>query len=1479
MSQQKTSVGKIIGFTCLGMIAVPILIGILTTLAFTGGGGFSSIFGGLFQLLFVGAIVLIIIRLNKRNKSKVQTYQSQMPSQPQAVVQPSAAVSNESLDSAIGYETSVCSHIFTEEGLKDKEYVSCHCGYSYSVKNLREYKALSKKFAETQKKLVLLERTLLAEARYKPEQVSTAPVAQPVAQTAARSPRVQVPSAPIIAQQSAAPVVKPQVTKRKRAALSAQQWLVMGASAITVMAGSAFVSTNISTLKSEQFLMVTLGVGIVTGFLAFWGRKFSVMLSNFMATFSSAMQMFSLLIIGDMFNEFAWDSAPAWWWSIVLLVVSGVAFVLARFKANFGWKLISILGLLGSAFALIFGPIDDLSETGSQTFGWKGAACTVAAVAIALITKRVITYQYIVPKDSQDSEYEKDLATRENAVLNRFSPVGSGMLLGWGLGYVLFGLVANLVDGIEPLSFTAFAVVWVLAGAFQEKWISVLAPTEALQKKLNFWQHIVGFVSLALALSSWIAYLSALNVWVGVVGSSVLFFAAALLVTKVKRVAAHSIALMISQFAVLASYLFWYAPVQTSTVALPAISCLLLMFGLSLALEHWLRFSVRALLTALISNAVGVFLLAINMRANPVVDISSVGFALTALGLILLSVVYSPLLAMANARHKKEFSSVYNYLILGLTALVSVVLVFPGAPISDVTLYLNLILLAFVTAAVTGLVAVSVKKLPAAISSLLRTYGYVYQGVFGLLLLFSVAYSANAAVIAICIAGLALLNYALAWLGKRQVEGWLGYGLALISLLMALTAQLPYWQISAHLALAIGASLVIAIAHNLVTKRAGLGSVPFVSYAVCFAFALFSYLMNLDTWRNGQRNDQVWIGLAEVLAIAIGGALLAERKGVKSETALRVNSLAYLVFGFFGFANVEFISLLMIGELRTTSPYLREMIVSFVFAVIAIRQLSKVSRTEDETATNSWFALSYVGPLVTAVFLPMYIQYWLPQGTWLDELSPIPFVLALAIPTFFNHKIAKSKRALTALDIPVLVLLFIQIAKAATAGLNTYEGLDRVAIVLTLAAVFAYWRSSAEKQIAWVFGGFISGGLAAVAIGSEIQTRLLPNLVVPELYTVLLSLSLVAGSRFFFQRAELKESIRTLVRVDIPVLLPVVVSIGYSMTQDLLDVLNVSRLLVSVLVFTGYARWKLGANKIMAWAALSYLGTIGSGLVLVRLLYIFAPGIWSGPEIMSIALAGAVFFGNQGLTKVREFKSSVITHGLPFATLMVPSIIYSYSALSDSFDLMAIDQLVRIFTLIVIALASFVLGMRGGNLGISIVGGSSLALMVLPISWVRAGDTADASSTVSLRAVVIAAFLWALFALLRRVKAIPGTSYIYLGIPIGVALVPTLFLTIQALGNPELTSVDWWRFGITVCVSLVLLIIGSLRGLGGLFFPGLVGVFLGVLPYAFKPIASRSWFLWMILLAIAAVMIWIAVRLEQMRKVGKSSISWVKALK
>jgi hypothetical protein len=205
-------------------------------------------------------------------------------------------------------------------------------------------------------------------------------------------------------------------------------------------------------------------------------------------------------------------------------------------------------------------------------------------------------------------------------------------------------------------------------------------------------------------------------------------------------------------------------------------------------------------------------------------------------------------------------------------------------------------------------------------------------------------------------------------------------------------------------------------------------------------------------------------------------------------------------------------------------------------------------------------------------------------------------------------------------------------------------------------------------------------------------------------------------------------------------------------------------------------------------------------------------------------------------------------------------------------------EITRIVLLIVIALAALIVGLRQGNLGATAAGGIGLALVVVPITWARS-DTGDMDVTVSLRSLVVAGILFVLFGLLRKTERVPDSSYIYLGIPVAVALVPSLFLTILALGESQLRQVDWWRFGIVVVVSLVLLIVGSLRELGGLFFPGLVGIFVGVLPYAFKPLASQSWFLWVILLVIAGIMVWIAVRLEQLRKMGKSSVSWVKSLK
>ena len=294
---------------------------------------------------------------------------------------------------------------------------------------------------------------------------------------------------------------------------------------------------------------------------------------------------------------------------------------------------------------------------------------------------------------------------------------------------------------------------------------------------------------------------------------------------------------------------------------------------------------------------------------------------------------------------------------------------------------------------------------------------------------------------------------------------------------------------------------------------------------------------------------------------------------------------------------------------------------------------------------------------------------------------------------------------------------------------------------------------------------------------------------------------------------------------------------------------------------------------------MEYTGLVGLGLSLAQLVEVLAPDLMDGPELFGLGAAAAIVVGNMNLKKVVDFKSTLFSYGLPLFTLVLPSIIHTYTTLDISIALTNPTQITRIVGVLLIALVSLILGIRNGNLGTAVAGGAALSLLILPITWASAGQSSDYETTVALRALGVSLFLFLFLGGLRSINKLPDSSYIYLGIPSVVALGPSLFLTFTSIGNSSLTQVDWWRFGIMMVATVTLLVVGALRSLGGLFFPGLVGVIVGVLPYAFQPIARESWFLWVVLLLIAAVMVWIAVRLEQLRKLGKSGASWIKSLK
>ncbi|MFM8927213.1 MAG: hypothetical protein ACKOFA_03310, partial [Rhodoluna sp.] len=1477
--------------------------------------------------------------------------------------------------------TSICVHSFTAQDLKGKEKVVCPCGYEFSTQLLKDYAKLRKEVIQVQKQLDDTWQELQAiKNRPRAQYIEkTFDVMQPTAAASAPAKTAVVePVRPPVQTAPAAPV-KP-VVKRNRVTLAPQQWLIFGASILVAIATSVFINVQVAAGSPPWFyLTVTIPLALASGFAAFWGRKISVILANFMATFSTAMQLASFLVLATILVDgtvidFEWNSAPAWWWGTDLLIVSIIAWFLARFKANFGWKVISLVGFVFAVQLFAFGPINDAFPIGQGQVGFFASINVAAAVVLALLSKSVRSFSFEV-KDKQDAEYEKDLAAREETALQRFTLVAAGALSFLGIGFTLYSFVLGGF-AIEPATFSLFALIWIAAGVFQNKWVDGLTTDQILQQRINRLEHIVGFTSLALALNAWINLIS--SVWLTALGTIVLSLVAAVLASKVKRVSDHPLAIRIAHYSLVISWSIWYLQSGSAGSNTSVLGLVLIGFALSLLLKQWFNFEGISSILATAAHALGLAILAYNLRINNVLEDTGLLFAFAALGLILLLAIYSPITALIVKRHEIQQSRDWHNAIAIVTGILALLITVPLDAKSGQE-YLNLILMLGVASLTVGALAQLVKSFTEELKSLLGLYSYIFQGVLVVVLMMSTRSIGDLPFVATVSSLLSLVNLVLAWLGKERVRSFVAYGLALTAVLLGNNSLLERFLPWSHLLVIIGLVGLINLVQYFVAKRLGAEHKILLTFGSLLFGTVLSIVSSFPKWEAG---GQALIGLIELMAIALISALLAERKVSNStKQAFRVNALVYIVLGFATFANL--------GEINASR--VQQIFVALLFSLVTLRQLMLVSEEENKSVTNGWFALAHLGPVTASLILNLYLLDNFGNAGILTELYGLPLAFALALPTYFNRNLTKENKALTGLDIPVLVLAALQLAKGVLA-LNTSDtALTRISVVLALTAGFVYWRSVAEKKIFWVVLGYLSGSLGAIIGGHLIQTRVLTGYQGPELYTLPLSLSLLIGAYFLIKRVEVAQKIRNLAlidapilaplvvsafyslsqgfsqerlllslvllaafsywrsieekkilwlalgyitlglasqsgaylsqtrllsnvfypevytilfavslligsvflakqvelseqrlqlaRIDLPVLIPVAVSIAYSLSQSLNETGNLLRLLVSLALLTGYAYFKLSKQKLLPWAILGYIGGLGSLITLVRLVLVQTNLVFDGPELYSVAIGLGVYLGNLQLRKARQFKTTLLSTGLPLAAVLLPSIIQSYTYLDKQFGVMTALEISRVVSVLLVALAALILGVRAGNLGATIVGGSSLALVVLPITWVRAGEAETFDVQVSLRSLVIAAVLFALFASLRRAEKLPDNSYIYLGIPVAVALGPSLFLTIQALGQSELRQVDWWRFSIVVVVSLVLLVTGALRNLGGMFFPGLVGVLVGVLPYAFKPIASQSWFLWVVLLLMAGIMVWVAVRLEQLRRLGKSSVSWVKALK
>jgi hypothetical protein len=324
---------------------------------------------------------------------------------------------------------------------------------------------------------------------------------------------------------------------------------------------------------------------------------------------------------------------------------------------------------------------------------------------------------------------------------------------------------------------------------------------------------------------------------------------------------------------------------------------------------------------------------------------------------------------------------------------------------------------------------------------------------------------------------------------------------------------------------------------------------------------------------------------------------------------------------------------------------------------------------------------------------------------------------------------------------------------------------------------------------------------------------------------------------------------------------------------------NATRLLVAAAIIWAHNVWRTLQRGGKGWLIAQFVTGLLFAWSAVREIYLTTNLIWDGPELYSLGALVVTLVG-LGLASRQELLTQTIYRfGLPVAIAITPSVFYSWTSVTKQFSELDATEITRTLVVLGIAVAAMVLGILRGNRGLNLVGTIELWLIGIPALWFKTSAIDNGAADLELRGLLIAAVIFWAISLLRQYTDLKLKSIVFIGIPVSIALAPAVFQTLSSLGGSEIRSLDWWRFSIVLTVSLVLLLVGALREIGGTFFPGLIGVIVTVLPYGFHPLTNREWFLWVILLGVAALLVWLAVRLENMRKAGREPSAWLKELK
>jgi hypothetical protein len=917
----------------------------------------------------------------------------------------------------------------------------------------------------------------------------------------------------------------------------------------------------------------------------------------------------------------------------------------------------------------------------------------------------------------------------------------------------------------------------------------------------------------------------------------------------------------------LAAWLFWSGFDVVRISHNTATGALFVGFALALSVSDLtLRINRYAKLAPVV-NGLGLALIALNLRQDLEPKTGIIQFAIFAFLIAVASNLQLPVRHIITKRLGLEVDTQSRWIAFGGSILLALILMMPNSIGSGGTEQMLALSFAFMAYSILAQSIEVWTKLKEKFGTFLAAQNYLGQsitllGVYSTLNLFESEKASTGALLMLC---LGLINYAFGFLQRDTVKLQLGLGGALAALL------LQEWSMKGG-SLTVRFAVELAVVAALVwfqswllgsRAKAEASTIEFTPVVATGAMLLLSGLTLGSSWLAATS-----IELFTVLAILAALALIAislPRLNRVARSATLTSSLGWVALSYAAFA------VLSNYALRPTESFevahLRLIASTVIFGLI-------VWLKNQKTENRGLIALFYLANISTAAVAADLTRKVLNTG---DATEPYSVWISLALigSTLLVGKSFGQLRRVLLIDVPLIGTALTSLSYALASTPDSDANILRGILSLAAIATHAYLRSRSSAPAIWLGTGYLAGAGSAIWLAAGLTKWSHLDFNGPEVFSILVTLSILIGNTVLVRRIKIDlADLRYSLMVGVLALPSLIYALGNGF--DVFE--NQLREVLSLAVIAALAYWRIQTSKPLPWIVTAYISATGSMLALGGLISKNWLTSFEGPEIYTALVLVAILSIHRVALPHLKFKSTWFSWGLPIAVVLLPSILFTYASLNEGFEQLSVGQVSRLLLTLLASIALVVFGVRLGNLANATMGIAGLALIVLPNTAMHSGSVVP-DSQVETTSLVAGILLFGLLALLGKYGKVHGNSLLFIGIPVVIALSPALVKSLIALGNPSLSAVDWWRFGLVLAAALTLLIVGTLREVAGMFYPGLLSVLISALPYGFRQNEPGAWFLWVLLLLVAGVMVWLSVRLERMRKAGRNSSAWLKELK